>query len=353
MKKTFTLTCLVLASIIGAGFASGKEIQVFFTKYGVISFVCIGISFFLFYYLIKLYLTYGNKFKPATFFDANKCIFGKHANIFNIFFLVCYLIVLAGMFAGVYEIYLNISNPIWAKVLVVITAFLCAIENSGGIKTMNIINNIFIPLTMLILLVSALLSFNNLVPQNNIITINNTVGAVGSLIVYLGMNLLLTSGVLMQVGKNYSTKTIKNSAILSAFVLVLIILIFNVALYFNNISTEMPMLTLAFNINYWWGLLVLICIWFCVYSAITSLTYVIVGYFSSSKQNNFTYNLIVVFIAYITSLFGFSEIVSYLYPIIGVVGTIYSIVIFFKVKQIKNKNLTTMQSGENMRIKGN
>ena len=84
-------------------------------------------------------------------------------------------------------------------------------------------------------------------------------------------------------------------------------------------------------------LLVLICIWFCVYSAITSLTYVIVGYFSSSKQNNFAYNLIVVFIAYITSLFGFSEIVSYLYPIIGAVGTIYSIVIFLKLNKLKTK----------------
>lgn len=352
MKKTFTLTCLILASIIGAGFASGKEIQVFFSKYGILSFFTIITAYFLFYYLIKLYLNFGHKFKPKTFFEANEVIFGKKSKLFNIAFLICYFIVLAGMFAGVYQVYLNISSPIIAKVLVLVTVVLCIIENSGGMKSISIINNIFIPITMLVLIISAFFSFNKPIIISKNINAISTLKAVVSLIGYLGINMLLTGSVLMQEGSKYNKKHIKKASLVSAVVLVSIIFLFNIVMLKYKLNSQMPMLQYAFGINYWWGMSVLMCIWFCIYSAITSLTYVLSGYFNKDGNSKFTSNLIVVVVAYIVSLFGFSKIISYLYPIIGVVGTIYSVIILIKFKGVKLGELTTMQTFKKVSNKG-
>ena len=99
MKNNYTLTFLILATIIGAGFASGKEIYVFFTRFGVISFLNIIICFLLFYLSIKLYLNVGSSYKPKNVLEANKLILGKNFKIFNVFYVACLFIVLAGMFA--------------------------------------------------------------------------------------------------------------------------------------------------------------------------------------------------------------------------------------------------------------
>ena len=135
MKKTFTLICLILASIIGAGFASGKEIEVFFTRYGKTGVISIALALVLFALLIILYLRFGYKFKSNNIFVTNRILFGKLSIIINLFVFISYAIVLSGMLAGVYELYLNISNATIAKLLVLVTAILCIIENSGGIKS--------------------------------------------------------------------------------------------------------------------------------------------------------------------------------------------------------------------------
>lgn len=341
MKKTFTLTCLILASIIGAGFASGKEIQVFFTQYGYLSFLSIIITFFIFYILIKLYLSYGKKYNAQSILNVNNSIFPKFYKLLNLFYLICCFIVLAGMFAGVFELYLNITNVLWAKVFVLITILLCVIANAGGIKFINAINNILMPITMIILFIIAIknLNFNN--PVNYSFSNNNILKSVFSLITYVGMNVMLAGSVLLQVGHKFSKNNIKKSAFFSSLILTLIIFLFNLVMLFNNVNSQMPMLTFAFELSKFWGLIVLFSIWFCIYSSATSLT------FSLSKcinlKNNIISILIVVSGAYLISLIGFNKIVAKLYPLIGLLGIVFSIKLFFKFKQTFN----TMQSSKN------
>ena len=43
----------IIGNFIGAGFASGKEIVTFFSRFGKISFLTIILSFFCVYFLIK------------------------------------------------------------------------------------------------------------------------------------------------------------------------------------------------------------------------------------------------------------------------------------------------------------
>ncbi len=329
MKNNYTLTFLILATIIGAGFASGKEIYVFFTRFGVISFLNIIICFILFYLSIKLYLNVGSSYKPKNVLEANKLILGKNFKIFNIFYVACLFIVLAGMFAGVYEVYANVISGVSAKICVLITVVLCVFETNGGLNRINKINNIFMPLTIILLLISAIcviFSVDNFNINTNI-NLKIVLSSVFSVISYVGINLLLSGGILMLAGKQYNKKTNNFSSLVSAVVLAIIIVVFNLAmLLFGNIS-QMPMLDYAFKVNYYLGICVLLGIWFCIYSAITSLAYVLSDMLKSIINSNIICNLIVVTISYVISLFGFGEIVTYLYPVIGVVGILFSLLL--------------------------
>lgn len=333
MKNNYTLTFLILATIIGAGFASGKEIYVFFTRFGLFSFFNIFLCFLLFYFSIKLYLNIGLKYKPKNVLEANKLILGNKFKIFNVFYIVCLFIVLAGMFAGVYEIYANVLSLVTAKICVIITVLLCIFETSGGLNRINKINNIFMPLTIVLLIISAIcviLSSNEIVIKNNI-DVKNVLSSVFNAISYVGINLLLSGGILMLAGREYSKKTNNVSALLSSLILAIIIVVFNISmLLFGNIS-QMPMLDYAFNVNYYLGLCVLVGIWFCIYSAITSLAYVLSDIIKPKVSSTIISNLIVVTISYVISMFGFGEIVTYLYPVIGVVGIVFTLML------LKNK----------------
>lgn len=339
MKNYYTLTFLILATIIGAGFASGKEIYVFFTKFGIISFLNILVCFLLFYFSIKLYLNIGQEHKPKNVLEANKLILGNKFKFFNIFYVACLFIVLAGMFAGVYEVYSNILNTTGAKISVFITVVLCVFETSGGLNRINKINNIFMPITIVLLLVSAvciIFSTNNF-SVNYSINANLVLSSVFSSISYVGINLLLSGGVLMLAGKEYNKKTNNVSALFSSIILSVIIIVFNVAmLLFGNIS-QMPMLDYAFKVNYYLGLCVLIGIWFCIYSAITSLAFILSDIIKQKLNSTFISNLIVVTISYVISMFGFGEIVTFMYPVIGVVGIAFTLLL------IKNKYYAKVQ----------
>lgn len=331
MKKTFTLSCLILASIIGAGFASGKEIEIFFTRYGVASYVGIAIVFLLFNLLISSYLQFGNEFKPNTFFGANKMLMGKFSNVFNMFILISCFIVLAGMFAGVYEVYLCLFSKITSTIFTVLTAILVIIELVGGVKSIKQVNNIFIPITMIILIISAFIVIEKSNTYNVVILQNSLVKVVLSAFSYVGINILLSGSILITEGKFYSNKQIKSSAIISSLILCLIILLFNFVMQSNNVVSSLPMLSLSFNISYVWGIIVLVCIWFSIFSTISSVTFVISTSICKTAENFSVYAVGVVVVGYVISLFGFSEIIEFLYPIIGVMGVGYSVIIVYKV----------------------
>ncbi len=339
MKNIFTLVCLILATIIGAGFASGKEIVVFFSSYGLISFTTITLSFFLFYFSVKLFLNYSKTFKTKNIFEVNKQLFGKFSVIFNLCFLFSYCIVLAGMYAGIYEVYLTVFNETISKIFTIFTVFIVVFVLIGGLNRISKFNNFFIPLTILLLIISAILSLKNTNFNINFNTESNIINALISSVNYVGINMLLASSILLTVGKDYSKKHIKISSIISCLILVLLIFLFNFVLINQSKLSDLPMATISGNINKLWGIVVLICIWFAIFSSILSVSYTIVSVVKISIKCEIVSAIITSVLGYVFSLFGFNKIVECFYPLIGALGIFLIIIVF-----IKSINQTTMQT---------
>lgn len=100
----FNIIFLLIGTMIGAGFASGKEIFIFFGKYGYLGILGIIISSLLFYIVINSTLKYIFNNKIYSYNDFINTLFGKKLSIFilsfvNIFLLLSFYIMVAGFSA--------------------------------------------------------------------------------------------------------------------------------------------------------------------------------------------------------------------------------------------------------------
>ena len=88
--RDFGRIMLIIGTVIGSGFASGKEIAVFFSRFGSLSYVFIGLAFFLFFGVFYWILSYGNKGMSKL----------NSSKFFLILSVVVSLVFTSSMFAG-------------------------------------------------------------------------------------------------------------------------------------------------------------------------------------------------------------------------------------------------------------
>ena len=101
MSKVFMLVFLIFGTVVGSGFSSGKEIMVFFSRYGVVSYLYILLAGILFYLIFYFFLSYGKyilkKLSKYKFIDV---FLGFISVIFCscMFVYVCFRLLCLGLF---------------------------------------------------------------------------------------------------------------------------------------------------------------------------------------------------------------------------------------------------------------
>src|SRR5690606_42161848 len=73
----FQIGAVYVGTIVGAGFATGKEIVEFFTQYSVFGLVGIGISGFLFIWLGTKIMIIANRIQASSYKEFNEYLSGK------------------------------------------------------------------------------------------------------------------------------------------------------------------------------------------------------------------------------------------------------------------------------------
>ena len=103
MKKSFSSVMIIIGTVIGSGFASGKEITTFFTVFGYYSFLSLPIIFFGFYFCIYKLLLIGSKNKIENIDQLNYLIFKKNNKIIKIFTFISFVIISSTIISGLKE----------------------------------------------------------------------------------------------------------------------------------------------------------------------------------------------------------------------------------------------------------
>lgn len=320
MKKTLSLAMLIIGTMIGAGFASGKEISAFFGD-NISIFVAplVGLGTFL---LCYLFCTIGRIFKQSDFGAVNAKLLGKLRFIADVFLLLNSLIVLSGMLSGMDSL-LNTIFPI-SPAYSIISGILCAIIVSKGLKGLLKSNSLIVP--FIIFFIVLICSFN----INATINLKFEPFTLPSVVVYVSMNIMLACTVLITIDEK--PKTTFWASLIAATVITVIMLFVILTINSQNASSDMPLITVALSTNK-----------FLYYAAVavvaTSIFTTMLTAFSglSSWLTPIFGNKFAIIISLIGGLavsnLGFENVVAYLYPVIGIFGVIYiTLCIFFLAK---------------------
>lgn len=326
---------VIIGTIIGAGFASGQEIYLFFNIYGIYGIYGIVISSILLGVIIYKVLNIVYKSNIRTYDDLIERInpIKKNRqvkNIINIFLLISFYIMVAG-FSAYLSQELLIPNIIGA----IIIAVLAYVTFIGDIDRLIKVNTMLIPILILFILILTIKNIN----FNLHIVINNEslIESIYNSIIYASYNSIILIPILVSLKKYITNKKeiLKISTICSIILAILAICIYILLLRIDiDVSKiELPTVYVASLTGriykYIYGLIILVSIFT---SAISAGYGILENYIANKK----TYKIIAILIC-ISSIFisriGFSKLVNLLYPIFGVLG-IAQIILLFKYKNI-------------------
>lgn len=334
---------LILSAIIGVGFASGKEICVFFFDFGSKSFIGL-ISFGLLYIYLFFVVEYvKNKLKLNTYNEFNQKMFGKLCKFSNIVLVINFSITSAGMLAGadyLFKTFFGVGYRIPSIILTVLTFLLLL----GGINKIKIVANIIIPLMIAVIVIN---SIGNINPQN----VNFEITKQNSLMaLYFGL-LFGVNNFVAALPVLFETK-LKNKGKFLVILTICVIILLNILVFAsNNFSTDMPMFELSANVSVWFYYIYFATIVLALFSTLMICSYNMQSIFCKGKRSVFV-SIIIVLVNLILSNLGYAFIVKYLYVVSGIFSGIYVITLIVMmiirlIKHNKLKNKTNKNSFEN------
>lgn len=326
--RVIKISSIIIGSIIGAGFASGKEIFEYFAKYGIYSLFFIIPLFIFLNFFIYIYLSFGQQTKGLDFKNSNhlliknKKIFNYNFNLFNIFLFISFLILCSAMFTALISL-MQTYFPYGYKIFYFFIAILITILLLNiSFNKLSYLSNFIVPLIILCLLLNVFCSFGS----GNFCLyfgVSNILPLPFLTLMYASQNTFFCSVIISKLGKDISKKEKIGISLVVSSVLCLLILIGILCFLFNpKLSyADMPFAEVAIAINPIFSFIfAIILLGSIITTYITSLTSLKEMFYGKKKH---TSNFIIILLIVLLSLFDFSNIIEYLYPLIGAFGLLY------------------------------
>lgn len=346
MKAILKVVFVIIGTIIGAGFASGQEIWLFFNKYGNWGVAGIVLACSLSGTLIYKVFRILQKENINTYTEllenvSHKKILNQAISIIiSLFLLVSFYIMIAGMSA-----YFNqeFGLPVW--ICSIIMAFLCYITLQRDMKGIVIVNSILIPCLILFILYLGLQNLDFTVEyfKTQHTAINSSWRWIISSVLYASYNSIVLIPILVELKQYITSKNkAKKSSILCAIILVLLGICLFCLLLRNQTAyqLELPMIGIVKDFGgiypHLYGAVVVVAIFTSAISAGYGFLKNEVAKRKFTKGNiekreeRYYQKLLLVIciIAPVVANFGFSNLVSKLYPMFGILGLLQMVLLF-------------------------
>lgn len=301
--RCFQICFIYIGSIIGAGFATGREIMLYFGGNGILSGIAAGILMGI---LCGLFLCSAKSF--AKLKNSNRAILRSICVLIKIALWVCTLASFVCMVSGCEEIIsktYGIANVgLWTGILV---CFLGVCEMSVTRK----LNTVIVPMIILLLIVLFAKGEKSVDMQFN----------AKSVIGYCGMNIMMGGYIIAEQEESFSAKqTIFISVVSGIIFAFCIAMVYTVSIKYADASMPIWEFAKAHNMSSLSGLV----IYLAIFSTLIGCTKLICQENSAVKiPRIFSVAFLVIF-AILALKFDFSTIVGISYPIIGYVGIVYT-----------------------------
>ena len=346
MKNIMNVVFVLIGTLIGAGFASGQEINVFFFSHGINGIIGIIISTILMGIIIYKTLKIVKVNQIDNYKDFIEIILNNVKNdkikklinfVINTFILTTFFIMIAG-FGAYFEQELGINSLVGSVILAIITFFIIIKSDKGVVKA----NKILVPILITSIIIIGILNLkeiNILEIRKYIINISSTNWLIDALL-YSSYNSILLIPVIITL-KNYienEKEIFTISVIITIIVIILSILVFTILLRIDvNIENlEMPVAYVVSHMPKIFTVFYGIIILGSIFTTSVSLGNSFLQNICKNKNNCPQFAGIMCITSVLVSKIGFSNLVSSLYPIFGYLGILQ----IYKIFQIKLSQTT-------------
>lgn len=339
-KKVFRIVMAFMGVFTGAGFASGQEIMQYFTSFGLWGIAGAIIATILFGFVGMVLLDLGSHYNATTHTDVFDNITSKILSwIIDVALLITMFGIAVVMIAGAgSNLNQQFDLPIWlGSTILGILIILAGMMDTE--KVISAISSITPFLIVFVLIISGYVllftdySFQELDPvaRNLSSTLPNwAVSAVN----YAAFNITFGAAMAFVIGgEEDDQKAAATGGLIGGIGVGLLILLNNLSIFaaVDEVSQyPLPMLALAESVHPIAGLLMSVVLFVLIWSTGMSLFYSLASRFGESGTKKFNVTLSVSVIAgFGLSFFGFTNLISYFYPIVGYAGMLIIVVMVY------------------------
>lgn len=289
--RAFFCSAAFIGSIVGAGFASGREVALYFGDYGIWTPITAAVLFGVFSYV---FLRLG-----AISDNVLETVFGSFKTVAEGFVRIANFAVLTAMIAGAEYVVYRIFGVKGGGLFLAVLSLASTISRRSGI--LSAISGSLIPVLVVIVIVF-------LIRADTFITDGDY--SIISPLTYTSMNLVTGGYLVSKLGKNLPRRT----AVLSGVITTILSGLLLVSVYFivrGYSECDMPLLDFAADNDL--GLLTGLFSVISIFTSMTSSLKVVEGDSALTGALSVAAGLVL-------SAFRFENIVNYAYPLIGVAG---------------------------------
>lgn len=308
-----SVAMLIIGTMIGAGFASGREVVSFF---GAVPNMFIAlITGVLVFGCSVLFLFVGRRVRKSDIGEVNGEVFGKLRPLADVFMLFNSMTVLGAMLAATDSLaseFIDI-RPFASIVLGIVCAIISIKGLSGVIKA----NAVLVPIMVVFLLVCCILAIDfPFAAQSSPIRPY-------SIILYVSMNMILGGGVLTTVHKLSPREILLASSVAAVAIAAILMFIMGALQSSSAASADMPMLLIALKSGKPMYFICMPVIGASIFTTMLSAFKSVYDYLNGFIKYKIVSAGLVLIGGLLVGAFGFSTVVGKMYPIIGAVGIVY------------------------------
>lgn len=328
MKKVFLCVFLIFGTIVGSGFSSGKEIFVFFSRFGKFSYLYIFLASVLFFLLFNLFLRKGK-------FVIEKL---EKSKILNLILIFISIVFTSSMFAGLKSLFSFAGSKIYlllCAILLVVTVLITL----KGLRALEKVTAFLMPICAFVFL--AVLIYVSFQKTEISMDLSFPFGYFYCPL-YVALNFSTSAFIVSRAGGDLTKKQTFFVSLFTSLLLFAFLTFGNFVLrnHPESFYADMPFLYLSENNAFMFGLCYAVILVGCI-TTLFSLCLTLHESFKNFVKSDAVNLSLSVFLPFLISELGFSEIVGNLYPISSVLGVcvlLFFIFSFQRKKIFKNED---------------
>lgn len=330
IARTLQVAFTYIGTVVGAGFATGREILQFFTQYGWTAVFAILVSTALFIWLGTKMMTTASHIKARSYEDLNIHLFGPvYGRWVSLFMLVILLGVNTVMLAGAGSVFHEHLNLSYQSGLL-ITLFLAFFLIRRGMSAILAVNSIVVPIMLLFTIILAMKTMDS-PASSHWIYVSNELSPIRlwiSPFLYAAFNLALAQAVLVPLGAEIGDRKVLSVGGWLGGIGIGFMLVAGHYILLSHMpgvrQYEIPMAGIAHQLGHAIWLIYVFLIFAEIFTTFIADVYGLTLQLEQRLQAPRSLLLFFILLfCYAVSQAGFSTLLGILYPLFGIISLIW------------------------------